>query len=164
MLSRVSKSSRPRRAGGPPLRVTLPTFRPALLRRRGTRAARDYGSELQSMIGRYAGHYGRERACNIMRFGARGHYVYWIEEVEGGSCGYFGSMKAEEDYADVMCCLKTGSASVERLSRDRSDREYAVSPARAGAADRGDSLQAPGSIQPRMEAAILGAIEHERRA
>jgi hypothetical protein len=48
------------------------------------------------------GYYGRVRACNIMRFGARGHYVYWIEEVEGGSCGYFGSMKAAKVYADIM--------------------------------------------------------------
>jgi hypothetical protein len=44
----------------------------------------------------------RVRACNIMRFGVRGHYVYWIEEAEGGSCGYFGSMKAAKDYADLM--------------------------------------------------------------
>jgi hypothetical protein len=44
----------------------------------------------------------RVPACNIMRFGVRGHYIYWIEEPEGGSCGYFGSMEAAEVYADIM--------------------------------------------------------------
>jgi hypothetical protein len=40
-----------------------------------------------------------------MRFGARGHYVYWIQEMEGGSSGHFGSMKAAKDYADLMYVL-----------------------------------------------------------
>jgi hypothetical protein len=38
---------------------------------------------------------------NIMRFGTRGHYVYWIEHVDFPT-GYFGSMKAAKDYADLM--------------------------------------------------------------
>ncbi len=40
---------------------------------------------------------------NILRFGSGGgRYVYWLQEPEGDSTGYFGSMLDATVYADVM--------------------------------------------------------------